>query len=126
MLHYLGHPMKFIINDGTLVNGTCKPSTMTLINEKDVLVLRPICCIKVKEQHKLASIGGHVNFDEITMSNNGYWVLWNKTKKRKFIYFVDMTNQQVEYLRHVGVDYPHYLLNGKTLFESGLCIYNKK
>ncbi len=87
------------------------------------LILKPLSEISDKDAIEVAKIANHWINDKNLMILKGKMIIedWIKNKLNYlsgwqwfFIY---------QLLQSKGYDFPRYLLDGKTLFEAGLCIY---
>jgi hypothetical protein len=91
------------------------------------LILRPLSEITDRDAIELGlQLSGRTTAIE-SLSDAFY-----RTVGREFV-LCDFKGREIvmpsgayQYLQSRGYDLPHYLLNGKTLHESGLCIYESK
>lgn len=135
---YLNQPFKMILNNNSFFTGKCSLETIILLNTEDILVLKPISSITDNDAIEMAKLFGNIK-DNVKLNrpnnindNDNHFIIQVYTDKPEFISYTipKIINQNIgiyeyQWLQLKGYDLPHYLLNGKTLYESNLCIYDK-
>lgn len=116
LAYYLGQPFKVILNDKSFQTTECNLGTIQLLNPEDVLVLKPLSAITDDEA---------ANVFDLEYPDNSVLKSTKIDRVKLWITDYNLSFIAVQYLQSKGYDLPHYLLGNKTLFETGLAIYEK-
>lgn len=109
----------FNLYHGQYVNsssGRCRLRDQDFIDSLDWIELRPITALTDEEKNELASIMGTLRVDYFSESLH---------EGLTFSLNIHKTIQAYQYLQSIGIDLPQYLLNGQTLKEAGLAVYDE-
>lgn len=91
-----------------------------LENNNSYLQLKSLTSMHDEDAIEVAKMQANMSID-LTKEENVIDAI-NYTKKVT-IHYTSFNWKSYQYLQSKGYDMPHYLLDGKTLQESGLCIY---
>jgi hypothetical protein len=123
---YLGQPIRMKALRGSFKIRTCNFTTIQLMEEGDVLILKPLSKITDEDVLKVGRLAETVE----TMKIHGEKRL---AFFRNNLPFLIEKTKIYQYLQGQGYDLPHYLLTDKEcggvwrkLSEVGLCIYEIK
>jgi hypothetical protein len=90
-------------------------------------VLRPITALTDEEYYKISELCGGANMEYVYKLEHARIIIRQLYLNNVHCGLsMSITFQINDYLRSIGIDLPHYLLDGKTLHECGLCVYEEQ
>jgi hypothetical protein len=132
---YIGQPFKMILNSGDFKTELLNIGMLTLLNNEDKLILKPISEITDEDAIECAILEGLVNA-KVSQRGDGGIILKDDSYDlllsfdcEVWLYkyglktHTDRSFLIYQYLISKGYDLPNYLLGGKKLQECGLAIY---
>lgn len=119
---YLGQ--KIMLSDHSIWTGFyCEVAIIKHLEKEAIgqpkLILKPLSAITDEDKAWIANL---FEWKEVVNISVGAFLV-ELVKSEYNLYRADKTIIAVQYIQSKGYDLPNYLLNGKTLHEAGLAIY---
>ena len=126
MAQYIGQPFKMILNSGEFKTELLTIGMLTLLNDEDKLILKPLSEITYEHAIEVAKIYGVIRSLDGDITERSH-----KEKIKTAVLYVTLKYgggraDAYQYLTSQGYDLPHYLLNGQTLQQAGMAVYKTK